>query len=130
MNHVTIEVLSAYPEGAWHRHLASELALLHPDAEIRVAQGLADSAFVWCGEFGLCEEEGLADESEPERTSIVEAFLAEGRSSFTAAALAAEGLSERVESEVKMIFRAWTRAGRAGRGSLASAWEWLRGKKR
>lgn len=118
---VTIEVSSTYPGEAWRTHLASELAALHPGADIRVAHGLVDDAFVWTDEFGFCDETDEGDE----RTSVIEAMVRESRDSFTAVVLAAEDLAERVEVEVKAILRAWTRV---GRGPFANAWERIKRK--
>jgi len=109
---VTIEVSSTHPGVEWRTHLASELALLHPGADIRVAYGLADDAFVWSDEFGFLEERESRT-SRTSRTSIAEEFIRDSRDSFTAAVLAAEDLGERVEAEVREILRAWTRAGRS-----------------
>jgi hypothetical protein len=120
MSRVTIEVSSTHPGEAWRVHLASELALLHPGAEIRVAYGLADDAFVWSDEFGFCQES-----DEDERTSIVDAIVEGGRSSFEIAVLAAEDLGECVEREVKIILRAWTRA---GRGPVMRVRDWMKKK--
>lgn len=121
MSRLTIEVSSTHPGDAWREHLASKLATLHPGADIRVAYGLVDDAYVWDDEFGFCGRLSV----EPERTSIVEAFVDDGRDSFAAVVLAAEDLAEQVEAEVSTIFRAWTRA---GRGPVAMAWEWIKRK--
>jgi hypothetical protein len=118
---ITIEVSSTHPGDAWRTHLASQLAVLHPGADIRVAYGLVDDAYVWDDEFGFCERLSV----EPERTSIVEALVEDGRDSFAAVVMAAEDLAERVEVEVATIFRAWTRA---GRGPFAIGWERIKRK--
>lgn len=118
MSRITIEVSSTHPGEAWRAHLASKLAALHPGAEIRVAHGLVDDAFVWSDEFGFCEER-------ESRTSIVEEFIDDSRDSFAAVVVAAEDLGERVEAEVRTILRAWTRA---GRGPLANVWERIKKK--
>ncbi len=121
MSRLTIEVSSTYPGDAWREHLASKLAALHPGADIRVAYGLVDDAFVWDDEFGFCERLS----AEPERVSVVEAFIDDGRDSFAAVVLAAEDLAEQVEAEVAAILRAWTRG---GRGPFAIVWEWIKKK--
>ncbi len=118
---ITIEVLSTHPGDAWRAHLASQLAALHPGADIRVAYGLVDDAYVWSDEFGFCEQLSV----EPERVSVVEALIEDGRDSFAAVVMAAEDLAERVEVECAAILRAWTRA---GRGPFAVAWEWIKKK--
>lgn len=118
---ITIEVSSTHPGDAWRAHLASQLAVLHPGADIRVAYGLVDDAFVWDDEFGFCERLSV----EPERTSIVEALIDDGRDSFAAVVMAAEDLAEQVEAEVAKILRVWTRA---GRGPLSIGWEWMKRK--
>jgi hypothetical protein len=119
MSRLMIEVSSTHPGDAWRMHLASQLAMLHPGADIRVAYGLVDDAYVWDDQFGFCER--LSVESE-ERTSIVEAFINDGRDSFAAAVLAAEDLAERVENECASILRAWTRVGRP----FAKTREWMK----
>jgi hypothetical protein len=123
MSRLTIEVSSTHPGDAWRTHLASQLAALHPGADIRVAYGLVDDAYVWDDEFGFCERLSV----EPERVSVVEAFIDDGRDSFAAVVMAAEDLAERVETECAAILRAWTRG---GRGPVAMAWEWIKKKAR